>query len=125
MTRTLEGQKKFAVFQVWKATKRGILIPPKECAKCQREPGFGSRGQRLIQAHHHNGYDDDHILDVVWLCPSCHKIEDDSFGWTEERKAKQSALKKGRPLNLSDEQRAERAERCKAKKPWGARWGKK
>ena len=27
---------------------------------------------RHIQAHHHNGYEREHWLDVVWLCRACH-----------------------------------------------------
>ena len=30
-------------------------------------------GNRIVQAHHHLGYADEHFLDVVWLCARHHK----------------------------------------------------
>jgi hypothetical protein len=30
-------------------------------------------GEMKVQAHHHNGYDAQHILDVVWLCRPHHR----------------------------------------------------
>ena len=52
-----------AVHKVRLAVKAGKLTKT-DCADC------GSSGP--VQGHHHNGYDDEHALDVVWLCRSCH-----------------------------------------------------
>lgn len=55
------------------AVKAGVLIPPETCSVCG---GTAKRrdGVRAIQAHHHFGYE--RQLDVVWLCPPCHRKED-------------------------------------------------
>jgi hypothetical protein len=44
----------------------GRLVRPANCERCQ---GQSAR----IDAHHHNGYAPAHILDVTWLCRSCHQ----------------------------------------------------
>lgn len=41
----------------------GKLYRPTHCPKCNRE--------EKIEAHHHMGYDDP--LNVMWLCPVCHR----------------------------------------------------
>lgn len=28
----------------------------------------------MIEAHHHRGYSEDHKLDVLFLCPTCHRL---------------------------------------------------
>lgn len=43
---------------------KGVLARPDACSSCGTIT--------LVQGHHHNGYDDEHALDVVWLCPRCH-----------------------------------------------------
>jgi len=45
------------------AVKTGKLIK-QPCEVC---------GTWLVQAHHHNGYDKEHQLDVQWLCVIHHK----------------------------------------------------
>lgn len=49
-----------------RAVKKGIIQRPDACSQC------GATGK--IEAHHHNGYDKIHYLDVVWLCRSCHDL---------------------------------------------------
>ena len=44
-----------------RAIKNGTLV---------RQPCFC--GRRDSHAHHHNGYDEGHVMDVVWLCPVHH-----------------------------------------------------
>ena len=51
-----------AVSKVGKAVKAGRLVKS-DCADC---------GGPSAQAHHHNGYEPEHALDVVWLCRPCH-----------------------------------------------------
>ena len=46
------------------AIVRGKLIRAAQCSGC----GLAT----TTQAHHHNGYDFAHALDVVWLCKECH-----------------------------------------------------
>lgn len=51
-----------AVSAVAHALKSGRLTKS-DCADC---------GGPSLQAHHHNGYEPEHALDVVWLCHPCH-----------------------------------------------------
>lgn len=52
---------------VRKAVFQGILTRPNACEHCGKPPSTWA-----LSAHHHNGYDDDHVLDVEWLCAKCH-----------------------------------------------------
>lgn len=53
-----------AHYTVQQAVKRGALakLP---CVVC------GS--SRQVEGHHHNGYEEEHILDVTWLCNRHHR----------------------------------------------------
>lgn len=51
--------------------RSGRLIPPNLCEECNTDPGRGSDGRRLIRADHYLGYDEQHWLDVRWLCIHC------------------------------------------------------
>ena len=51
-----------AVRKVRHAVRTGRLLRT-ACVDC---------GGASLEAHHHNGYDADHALDVVWLCRPCH-----------------------------------------------------
>jgi hypothetical protein len=80
-----------AYLLVWKALKKGVLIKPKNCQRCNKEASLDA---------HHKDYNKP--LDVVWLCRECHaaKIEIDISAdgtastdwWTEEAHAILSAL---------------------------------
>lgn len=48
------------------AVKRGQLVRPELCERC------GQRGRRIEAAHH----DYTKPLEVTWLCPTCHRLED-------------------------------------------------
>ena len=52
-----------AVRAVGYALKSGH-ITKSACIEC---------GDAKVQAHHHNGYEPEHALDVVWLCRPCHQ----------------------------------------------------
>lgn len=52
---------------VRRAVRRGDLIRPTHCSRCEEQ-------KKSIVAHHHNGYDEEHWLDVEWLCRACHSI---------------------------------------------------
>ena len=54
-----------ATQRVQNALRRGDLVRPGTCSACQ--------SPCKPQAHHHNGYDEEHMLDVVWVCISCHE----------------------------------------------------
>lgn len=54
-------------YAVQKALKSGLLIKPRICSNCFSENN--------IQAHHHKGYDDKFLTDVIWVCAKCHKHE--------------------------------------------------
>ena len=55
--------KRRARFELNRALTLG-LSRPSRCASCGSEDD--------LQAHHHNGYDREHWLDVIWLCSRCH-----------------------------------------------------
>lgn len=52
-----------AVGRVQAAIKAGRLV---------RQPCVDCGATEKVQAHHHNGYDREHELDVVWLCRPHH-----------------------------------------------------
>jgi hypothetical protein len=56
-----------AAQRVQTAIKNGKLQRPSECSNC----GIPCKPQ----AHHHNGYTEEHMLDVRWLCIPCHEAD--------------------------------------------------
>ncbi len=56
-----------------RAIRRGELVRPSACEKCQEpaRPEIGQRGR--ITAHHE---DYTKPLEVIWLCHECHKSAD-------------------------------------------------
>jgi hypothetical protein len=46
------------------AVKSGKLVRPEICSSCRRPC--------KAQAHHHKGYQEEHWLEVEWLCAKCH-----------------------------------------------------
>lgn len=66
-------QRKKARRAVNRALRNGVLVRPSECSQCGARPGVARNGKALIDAHHINGYDDEHLIDIVWLCQSCHQ----------------------------------------------------
>ena len=52
---------------VIRAVKKGMPRPT-HCPRCKRKA--------VVHGHHHNGYEKEHWLDVVWLCARCHYKED-------------------------------------------------
>ena len=62
-----EGQW-WAQGQVQKAVRAGQLARPAACECC-------GQTNRPPVGHHHNGYGPGDVLDVVWLCHSCHGNE--------------------------------------------------
>lgn len=53
--------------------KYGFLTRPDTC---QSNGKYGAKCSGIIEAHHHNGYDRKHWLDVEWLCVACHRAAD-------------------------------------------------
>lgn len=66
-------QRKKARRAVNKALRNGTLVRPENCSRCDTRPGVAKNGKALIDAHHANGYDDEHLTDIEWLCQSCHQ----------------------------------------------------
>jgi len=60
----LDGLKRAARRAVKKAVQRGDVIRALECSTCNKPCD--------TTAHHYKGYDEEHWLDVIWLCRSCH-----------------------------------------------------
>lgn len=54
------------------AVSSGKLFRPSCCSIC----GITCKPQ----GHHHNGYEGDNKLNVIWLCPVCHREEDRKLG---------------------------------------------
>lgn len=65
-------------FRAWWAVRyalgKGTLIRPATCQRCGKRPGNNKRGRSMLEAHHHRGYSEENKLDVIFLCPSCHRI---------------------------------------------------
>lgn len=59
-------EKAAAHARVHRAVKSGLLIKPKKCEDCEKEAE--------LQGHHHNGYEEESYLDIVWLCVPCHNL---------------------------------------------------
>ena len=55
---------------VYKAVHRGKMFKPMICEKC------GCYGD--MHAHHWS-YEKEHWLDVIWLCPNCHRKEHECY----------------------------------------------
>ncbi len=70
-------KKKRVQHLVEKAIKKGILIQPVRCEKCNKTQEF-KNGRNGIQAHHK---DYDKPLDVNWFCKKCH------YEWHKNNKA--------------------------------------
>src|SRR5689334_14594695 len=51
------------------AVRSGEVVKPASCQACGVEPPE----PRLLHAHHHRGYDRANALNVLWLCPKCHR----------------------------------------------------
>lgn len=118
-----ERDKNLARQRTYRAVQSGLLEPPEKCEECGLKPKPSKDNRRTLQTHHHNGYEEEHVLDVIWLCPSCHKMaHPETNVWTDERKAKVSNTIKGSTLKLSESERQARAQRCKDQKPWETRW---
>jgi hypothetical protein len=60
-------QRWIAVGAYEQAIRDGVLIPATHCERC------GNISSQRLDGHHHNGYEDEHALDVQWLCKACHK----------------------------------------------------
>jgi hypothetical protein len=56
---------------VHRAIKSGRLVRPQSCELCGRT--------QALHAHHHNGYDREHYLDVIFACRECHDMLDHGF----------------------------------------------
>jgi hypothetical protein len=52
---------------VTKAIKNEILVRPDHCSRCG-----GDNNGKAIHAHHES-YEPDQRLNVIWLCASCHR----------------------------------------------------
>lgn len=94
-----------------RAVADGLVVKSTSCSKC----GETVESKRL-DGHHHNGYDETHWLDVVWLCKNCHGIEHGyAFNITDEQRY---AGAQTRLLTETDEQRQRRKE-------WGRELGQR
>ena len=51
--------------RIFNAVQRGELVKSPTCQSCGKK--------KPLEAHHHKGYSEEHILDVLWLCKRCHE----------------------------------------------------
>jgi hypothetical protein len=63
----MSNEKMLARRALRRAVANGIIDKPTSCSDCGRTVEAKDLG-----GHHHNGYDEEHWLDVVWLCRNCH-----------------------------------------------------
>lgn len=63
------------------ALRTGRIAKGKKCAAC-------GTSKRRLEGHHHKGYERKYWLEVIWLCPPCHRKKEDS--------------KKGLPLSVGE-----------------------
>jgi len=56
------------------AIKKGIIKRSNNCQKC------GVTDCKIV-GHHHNGYEEASILDVLWVCSSCHRKEHNKINY--------------------------------------------
>ncbi len=56
-----------AEMKVSRRIRSGEIVVPGNCQKCNSTD--------KLYAHHHNGYEPPHEIDVVFLCQSCHQLE--------------------------------------------------
>lgn len=80
------------------ALRDGRLVRPATCSACGRVGRPQERGRAEIQAHHANGYDEAHALDVVFLCQRCHDAAHSADG-THGRRGK-AILESNRGVGL-------------------------
>jgi hypothetical protein len=59
-------EKRKAHSAINRALRLGKIIRPRVCEICKME-------KPDIVAHHWHGYDEEHYLDVQWMCHQCHK----------------------------------------------------
>lgn len=56
----------------------GKIKKPDTCKTCKKKTN--------LEAHHHKGYDDNHLTDVVWLCSDCHRQADQKLRAKKKKK---------------------------------------
>lgn len=59
--------------RVQQAVRDGVLTRPNRCERCGRSKE--DNNGRAMDGHHWHGYGEAHVLDVIWLCQSCHMRE--------------------------------------------------
>lgn len=74
-TNPVSRAKSIARQAVAKALKNGTLVRPAACEHCYKHV--------KLEAHHANGYDTPHWLDVTWLCRKCHRKANAAQGVVE------------------------------------------
>jgi hypothetical protein len=70
--RNYDKQKLKAHNLVAQHVRLGKIIKPKNCEICEVSDA-------LLYGHHANGYENDNMLNVLWVCGSCHKLEHDKM----------------------------------------------
>lgn len=89
------------------AVTSGDLIRPPLCELC------GSEGDRALDGHHWNGYDEAHVLDVQWLCRTCHgRVHAGPQSWESLTPAQRSERSRQISLAITAEERSERSRRA-------------
>ena len=81
-----------------RALRSGRLKKPKWCQQCKQE--------RQLNAHHPNGYEPPHELDVTWLCNVCHGTIHCAKGYVHSPETREKIASKLRGRKLSPETRA-------------------
>jgi hypothetical protein len=99
--------------RVRRAVRNGVLVKPDACERCGRDASE-SRPYGL-HGHHHNGYDEPHVLDVQWVCASCHAhIHGNACLTPEERLELSRRAALAYRARFAPEERSEVARRARA-----------
>lgn len=81
--KNMDSSKEYARSAVRRAVVSGVLVRPAACSKCG-ESRHRRDGITAIQGHHHNGYGNP--LEVLWLCPPCHRNEHYAIAASKEKR---------------------------------------
>lgn len=100
------SSRRSAHLAVAKAVRNGTLHKPTLCEECSE-----LRPPVELHAHHYLGYDEEHWLDVIFLCPKCHGKAHNgrSINWFTDEQSRRGGVTTA--ANTTYEERVARSRR--------------